>query len=103
MDFTIFITILRFSNLKDFITDAPIVVYIHGGYWQQLSKDMSAYCIDPLVSSGVKVIVIEYDLCPAVTVSEIVQQITECGEFILKYVERVKCRQVFYVNKIEQI
>lgn len=85
---------------KNSIADAPIIVYIHGGYWQQLTKDMSAYCVDPLVSNGSKVIVVEYDLCPSVALSEIVMQITKCGEFILKYAQSVKCRQVFYVKSI---
>lgn len=76
------------------IIDAPIVVYIHGGYWQFLKKDVSAYLVEPLVSNGIKVIVVEYDLCPALTLSELIQQITRCGEFILNYADRLKSRYV---------
>lgn len=59
-------------------------MYIHGGFWKKLSKSISAYCVDPLVSAGIKVIVLEYDLCPNVTLSELVEQVTRFGEFILK-------------------
>ncbi|KAJ6649722.1 Kynurenine formamidase [Pseudolycoriella hygida] len=67
----------------DLPADAPIVVYVHGGYWQQLTKEVSAYCVDPLVSNGYKVVVVEYDLCPTVRLSDLVQQMAKCGAFIL--------------------
>ncbi len=60
-----------------------------------MTKEMSAYCVDPLVSNGFKVIVVGYDLCPAVTLNELVQQITKCGKFVLTYTERLQCRYVF--------
>lgn len=72
--------------------DAPIFVYIHGGYWQKLTKNISAYCVDPLVTAGIKVIVLEYDLCPTVTLSELVEQVTRFGEFILKHSDYTKSR-----------
>jgi len=79
-------------------SDAPIVVYIHGGYWQDLNKDMSAYCVGPLVSNGYKVIVVEYDLCPQLTLSELIQQVTKCGVFILDYADRLKCRHLCFAG-----
>lgn len=39
-------------------------VYIHGGYWQELNKDISAYCVEPLVNAGIRVVVPGYDLAP---------------------------------------
>lgn len=63
--------------------DAPVFVYIHGGYWQMLDKNVSAYCVEPLVSAGIKVIVLEYDLCPTLTLTELVEQVTKFGKFIL--------------------
>ncbi|KAG4065940.1 hypothetical protein HA402_008936 [Bradysia odoriphaga] len=57
---------------------------------------MSAYCVDPLVSNGYRVIVVEYDLCPTVTLKKVIQQITECGRFILNYAERMQCGQLTF-------
>ncbi|KFW79210.1 Kynurenine formamidase, partial [Manacus vitellinus] len=34
----------------------PVLVYIHGGYWQCLSKDESGFAAPPLVSQGVAVV-----------------------------------------------
>lgn len=39
-------------------------VYVHGGYWQELNKDISAYCVEPLINAGIRVIVPGYDLVP---------------------------------------
>uniref|UniRef100_A0A2H8U2C5 Putative arylformamidase n=1 Tax=Melanaphis sacchari TaxID=742174 RepID=A0A2H8U2C5_9HEMI len=39
-------------------------VYIHGGYWQDLNKDISAYCVEPLVNAGIRVVIPGYDLAP---------------------------------------
>ena len=46
------------------IVDAPIFVFIHGGYWQEFHKDYAGFPITSLVSKGIKVIIAGYDLCP---------------------------------------
>lgn len=48
-----------------------------------LDKNISAYCVAPLVAAGIKVIVLGYDLCPTVTLAELVEQVTKFGEFLL--------------------
>ncbi|NWV39873.1 KFA formamidase, partial [Grantiella picta] len=42
----------------------PVLVYIHGGYWQCLSKDDSGFAAPPLVSRGVAVVAVGYDIAP---------------------------------------
>ncbi|NXD41784.1 KFA formamidase, partial [Copsychus sechellarum] len=42
----------------------PALVYIHGGYWQCLSKDDSGFAAPPLVSRGVAVVAVGYDIAP---------------------------------------
>ncbi|KAM6245412.1 kynurenine formamidase isoform 3-T3 [Porphyrio hochstetteri] len=42
----------------------PVLVYIHGGYWQCLSKDESGFAALPLVSQGVAVVAVGYDTAP---------------------------------------
>ncbi len=44
---------------------------------------MSAYSVEPLVTAGIKVIVLGYDLCPTVTLTELVEQVTKFGKYIL--------------------
>ena len=55
--------------------NAPILVFLHGGYWRILSaRDFSFVASGP-VAAGVTVAVVNYSLCPAVTLDEIVRQI----------------------------
>lgn len=67
------------------ITGSPVVVYIHGGYWQELTKNQSAYCVSPLIENGYRVIILDYDLCPNVKLEEIVQQIRKAMKFVFEY------------------
>ncbi|XP_033227925.1 kynurenine formamidase isoform X2 [Belonocnema kinseyi] len=64
--------------------DAPIFVFIHGGYWQEFTKDLSAFAVSTFVSQGIKVITGGYDLCPNVTLTEIMSQTKILVEKILK-------------------
>ncbi|XP_040505808.1 kynurenine formamidase isoform X2 [Gallus gallus] len=42
----------------------PVFVYIHGGYWQCLSKDASGFSAPALLSQGVAVVALGYDIAP---------------------------------------
>ena len=55
--------------------DAPVAIFIHGGYWQKLDKSFFSHCAAGLVAHGVAVAVVGYELCPQVTLRQIVQQI----------------------------
>jgi arylformamidase len=52
----------------------PIVVFIHGGYWQALDTSFFSHLAAGLNAHGIGVAVPSYDLCPAVTVDQIIQQ-----------------------------
>ncbi len=54
--------------------DAPVHMYIHGGYWQAGTKKTSCFMARPLVAAGAHVAVVDYGLCPDVTIDEIVNQ-----------------------------
>jgi arylformamidase len=54
--------------------DGPIVVFIHGGYWQALDGSSFSHCARGLNAHGIAVAVPSYDLCPNVTVDTIIQQ-----------------------------
>ena len=44
--------------------DAPVVVFIHGGYWRSLDKADHAFVAPPLLDMGACVVVVNYALCP---------------------------------------
>ncbi|XP_050428751.1 kynurenine formamidase [Adelges cooleyi] len=62
-------------------------VYIHGGYWQELNKDISAYCVEPLINAGIRVIVTGYDLAPNVTLNMIVDEIHQLLSYLVNNLE----------------
>ncbi|XP_075204000.1 kynurenine formamidase isoform X2 [Anomaloglossus baeobatrachus] len=56
-------------------TKFPVLVYIHGGYWQFLSKEESGFMAAPLVSHGIAVMVMDYDIAPKGDMDLIVAQV----------------------------
>lgn len=52
----------------------PIVVFIHGGYWQALDGSSFSHCARGLNAHGIDVAVPTYDLCPQVSIDAIIQQ-----------------------------
>lgn len=54
--------------------DAPIVIFIHGGYWRRLSAKHFSFVARGLVPHGITVLVTDYALCPKVTLPEITRQ-----------------------------
>lgn len=63
--------------------DAPIFLFIHGGYWQEFSKDQAGFAVPNLVAHGIKVIVAGYDLCPNVKLTDIVREIKQLVQRVL--------------------
>jgi arylformamidase len=56
------------------VPNAPVFVFIHGGYWRALSsKDFSCVALG-LQPLGITTVVVNYALCPFVTIDEITRQ-----------------------------
>nr|XP_019960483.1 PREDICTED: kynurenine formamidase [Paralichthys olivaceus] len=55
--------------------DVPLVIYIHGGYWQFLSKEESGFMAVPLVDKGVVVVAVGYDIAPKGNMDLMVSQV----------------------------
>jgi arylformamidase len=54
--------------------DAPLLVYIHGGYWQEHSKDESLFAAPDCIANGIAFAAIDYTLAPQASVGFIVEQ-----------------------------
>jgi arylformamidase len=54
--------------------DAPLLVFIHGGYWQELSKNESLFAAADCVANGIAFAAIDYTLAPKASVETIVDQ-----------------------------
>ena len=64
-------------NIIDFFAgdrDGAIVVFIHGGYWQAFDGSSFSHLAAGLNAHGIGVAIPSYDLCPTVSVDDIIQQ-----------------------------
>jgi len=50
------------------------LVFLHGGYWRALDKSDFSYVAPPFLAHDLAVAVVNYDLCPDVTVATIVDE-----------------------------
>jgi arylformamidase len=56
-------------------SDWPLALFLHGGYWQALDRLFFSHVAPGLLDYGVAVAIPSYDLCPAVPLSRIVEQV----------------------------
>ncbi len=61
---------------------APLAVFIHGGYWRSFDPSSSSHMARGLNGRGVAVAVAGYDLCPIVTIGDIIEQIRRLCVFL---------------------
>ncbi len=74
---------------SDQATDkAPVVVFIHGGYWRSLDKADHSFVAPAFTAQGAHVVVPNYALCPAVTVSDITLQMVKCVAWVWRNIHR---------------
>jgi arylformamidase len=60
--------------------NAPLAIFIHGGWWRSLDSSMFSQMARGPNERGVSVAVVGYDLCPNVTIAEIIAQMHRaCG------------------------
>jgi arylformamidase len=57
---------------------APLVVHIHGGYWQLGSRQDTAFVARALNAAGIDVAIPSYSLCPSVSVLQIIDELRAC-------------------------
>jgi arylformamidase len=56
---------------------APVIVFVHGGYWRSLDKSDFSFVAPAFVAAGATVVVPNYALCPAVTIEDIALQMVK--------------------------
>ena len=72
-------------DLFDAGPDAPVAVFLHGGYWQALDKSWFSGVAPALLAQGVSLAIPSYDLAPAVRLGAILGQVRAA-------VDRVRAR-----------
>lgn len=61
-----------------------LLMFIHGGYWRSLDKKDHSFIAAPFVKAGAAVAAINYSLCPAVKVEDIVIQCLKAGAWLYR-------------------
>jgi len=67
--------------------DGSVLMFIHGGYWRSLDKQDFSYLAPTWVDAGVSLVVVNYDLCPKVTIEEIVCQMLRASAWLHRHAE----------------
>lgn len=78
--------------------ETPIVVFVHGGFWQGMNKHTSSYAVKPFIEHHAKVIVIDFDLCPDISLSEVIKQFQKAASRIFSYAGDHKAKSISFVG-----
>ena len=54
--------------------NAPVLLFIHGGYWRAMDKSDYSFIADVFQPAGATTVLVNYDLCPDVTLDTIIAQ-----------------------------
>lgn len=61
---------------------APLLIFLHGGYWQYLGKHDWSCVATPYLARGMAVAIVGYTLCPETSVAGIVEEIAAACTFL---------------------
>ena len=62
--------------------DGSCMMFIHGGYWRALDKADFSFLAPAWVGAGISLAVVNYDLCPQVSIEEIVRQTLRASRWL---------------------
>jgi arylformamidase len=62
--------------------DGSCMMFIHGGYWRAFDKKDFSFLAPAWVDAGVSLAVVNYDLCPRVSMEEIVRQMLRASRWL---------------------
>ena len=65
-------------------TSRGLLMFIHGGYWRALDKSQHSFVAEPFVNAGVTVAMINYALCPSVTIEDLVRQVVQAAAWLYR-------------------
>ena len=64
---------------------APVLVFIHGGWWRSLDKADQSFLASPFVESGAMVVLPNYALCPSVVIETIALQLVRALAWVHRH------------------
>lgn len=64
----------------------PVVIFIHGGFWQMRAKDDFAFLAETYLKEGISVVMVGYPLAPEATMDQIVASSRKAVSYIGKHI-----------------
>jgi arylformamidase len=68
---------------------APLLVFLHGGAWQRLSKRENAFAAETFVRAGAHFAAVDFGSVPAATLADLVAQVRRAVAFVHRDAERL--------------
>jgi arylformamidase len=65
--------------------NAPVLVFIHGGYWRSLDKGQHSFVAPAFTAAGALVVVPNYALAPTVTIEHITLQMAKALDWVYRH------------------
>jgi len=81
----------------DLDSDAPVFIFIHGGYWQEesITRECYWFIAETLHKAKVKSLFVGYELCPSVQLPELVKEVEECLDKCFEYADKSGSRSIY--------
>lgn len=68
----------------------PLQLFLHGGYWQRGDRRANHFVAEALCAHGINVALVGYDLCPSVSLDDIVSQVRGALAWLWRHAEALK-------------
>jgi len=66
--------------------NTPLVIFIHGGFWQQYSKNDFAFLAESYLKEGISLAMVDYPLAPQANMDQIVTSSANAVQFIGQHI-----------------
>ncbi|XP_057662637.1 kynurenine formamidase [Diorhabda carinulata] len=82
---------------SDLPKSSPIYIHFHGGYWQEsiVTAENNLLIAKHLYNNNIKTIIVGYELCPTVTLSEIADNVEKALIICLEYAKTHETKGIF--------
>ena len=77
------------------VPGAPVLAFIHGGYWQSNDKEASSFLAPGLLACGYAVALIEYTLAPEARIGQIVAEVRRAVDWLAANAGRLGAGPIF--------
>ncbi|MBT9493314.1 MAG: alpha/beta hydrolase [Paucibacter sp.] len=75
----------RLDVFTTHVPNAPVMVFLHGGYWRALDKSDCSFLASSFVDEGAMVVIPNYSLCPTVGMERIPLQLVQALAWVWRH------------------